>query len=212
MGPRTGDLSCPLLLPIFLGFLEESSPHASLEASSARSVARRVRFYSDLMAHGDDVDGARAAKANCCLPRASTFSARPYAAVEAYQSCQRPTGQPFGTSGTQDGGANRQDLRALSKQASRLEATNDARARARSPGITAPALRRPAQLRGPARRHGQRLRRRVEFEFERRGADLRRRDGRSAARARISTEGAFSRYERRNAAAQKRSALWRSER
>ena len=99
MGPQTGDLSCPLLLLFFFGFLEESSPHASLEASSARFVARRVRFYSDLMAHGDDVDGARAAKANCCLPRASTFSARPYAAVEAYQSCQRPTGQPFGTSG-----------------------------------------------------------------------------------------------------------------
>ena len=62
---KLGVFPVPCCCSFFFGFLEESSPHASLEASSARFVARRVRFYSDLMAHGDDVDGARAAKPIC---------------------------------------------------------------------------------------------------------------------------------------------------
>ena len=152
MGPQTGGLSCPLLLLFFFGFLEESSPHASLEASSARFVARRVRFYSDLMAHGDDVDGARAA--NLLIDPCINLLCSPIRGSRSVPELPAADGTAVRHQRTQDGGTKRQDLRQLSKQALRLEARDDARARARSPGITAPALRRPAQLRGPARRHG----------------------------------------------------------
>ena len=203
-GPRNwASLAASLrlvVLLIFFGVFDASVAQASSEASFARVADQstaicffeaRLVSTSSALGRGQQAVGATQLNLLHALIRGSRSVPELPAADGTAVRHQR----------TQDGGANKQDLRQLSKQALRLEARDDRTRPPRGPGITAPALRRPAQLRGPAHHHGQRLRGRVEFEFEWRGADLRRGDGRSAARAEIITPRPFSTYEPWNAAA-----------